>query len=51
MAQNGFRAFKPQGEYLISSAMPENYGEGVHLGQYRVKFTWAPCGTVNLIAQ
>ena len=51
MVYKGFRSFKPQGDYLVSSAHNDSYGDGIHYGQYRVKFEWSPCDIVTVVAQ
>ena len=49
MIRNGFGAFKPQGQYLISSAQDDR---GLpHIGQIRVSFEYDRCSEATVIAQ
>lgn len=51
MVYKGFRPFKTHNEYLMSSTQPETFGDGVHFGQLRIKFEWAPCDKLTVVAQ
>lgn len=50
MRSKGFVPFEKRSEYLYSTTSTENKVE-THIGQYRVKFTYAKCGLTSVVAQ
>jgi hypothetical protein len=52
MKANNFQDFKVFSEYLYSSAHEDKTVSATpHLGAYRMKLSYAPCGDVSLCAQ
>jgi len=51
MTKNGFQDFKQIDNYLYSSATNTPVSATPHLGAYRMKVEYAPCGDVSLCAQ
>lgn len=52
MSQVGMSNFQIRGEYLMSAAGADKSMESNdRLGHYRVKFEWAPCNQVTIVAQ
>ena len=50
MRSKGFVPVEKRSEYLYSTTYTENKFE-THIGQYRVKFTYAKCGLTSVVAQ
>jgi hypothetical protein len=50
MRSKGFVPFEKRSEYLYSTTSTENRVD-THIGQYRIKFTFAKCGLTSVVAQ